>query len=1403
MCLSALCKSVVKIIISRSCLLFTFFYLLFGVQIAFSASGYQFRQVSAINALSQSSVLSIVQDSTGFLWIGTKDGLNRFDGYEFVAYKYDPFDENSLSSNEISALCLQSDNYLWIGTRSGGINRLELSSGTFTRFSQLSYDDLIRDIYSDENGVVWATSSEGLLRFNSDESSKGGYFENLSTRAVYRRHTNEPFIPSRINTALTAIYPLGGGKLLVGADGGLFEYDIALNEFRSLSTEMHQLSVITQIIDDSKGNIWVASYDGLVRITRRFGGDGYDYLTFNMQSPPQRRLPVDWVEALVEDHRGKIWVATRGAGLVLVANNTVRHISGQFLPENSVLRDNIINELFIDRTGVLWVGTESNELIYLDLFAKQFRSVLSRSIADNGLSDNLVTAITGSGDKIWIGTAAAGIDNYRFDGKRLSRMGNIPGVILQDGQSKNEITALLRDRDDILWIGSSTNSLVRYTENEGFQNYVVNGFVFTLMEDLQGNIWFGTWGQGIGYINKRTGVVEQYNNTPERMMGLSSDKIQSVYKDSKGYLWVGTKGGGLNVALIDDVIARRGRFTVFRHQPHNARSLSYNDVYDIREDLDGNIWIATGRGLNKLVIPEGKTRRQALADGSAIFEVNSEREGLPGGLVYTIRTDAKGHLWLGTNNGLGRFSFQDRSWSAFDVNDGLPSGKFSLNSAYRDRRTGYMFFGGVDGVTFFHPDSITSNPFGAKVIITGFRLHNRLVLPNQRVNGRRILEKHIYHTNTLNLAHSDRELSFEFSALHYSSPDKIRYAYRLLGFNDEWQETGSDNRRATYTNLKYGEYVFQVRATNNDGVWTGHLNELKIIVHPPIWLTIWAYLLYFSVFMFLLWVFRRYSLIAVTKKNQLIIESMEHRKDTEIAEAKMRFFTNVSHEIRTPLTLIHAPLQQLLSRKDLPFEVQESAEMMNRNLKRLLNQVNQLLELRKMEKGQYKLKFSEFSATELAQEILLEFDAIIRRKQVEVVFDGTPESVIRADRQLISTVFYNLVSNSLKFSPQSGKLSLSVALLADDGGLNVDCIRFKICDNGPGIPADELNNVFERFYQAQGDAHAHMGGSGLGLSIVKEFTELHGGKVYAYNLSGGGCCFEVLIPVGSLSKLDGNSLVSLPVTTYNIDETPKSDKTQKSTSSRNKPVMMVVEDDVDLAAYLKGAFESDYNVHLFFDGAKAYEAVENLGPDIIVCDVMLPGMNGLDFTSRLKQDAAISHIPIILLTARAEEDNLIEGYKVGANSYVTKPFSINVLKAQINSVLQALAAFRNRFSKKMVLEPAEEAITPVDEKFLAKLMEIVEANMANTSFDVSNLVDEMHMSHSIILKKVKSLTGMSPVEFIRTMRIKKAAQIFRKSRMPISEVAFMVGFSDAKYFSKCFTREMGVKPTDFIREHHA
>ncbi|MGQ1890740.1 hybrid sensor histidine kinase/response regulator transcription factor [Thermophagus sp. OGC60D27] len=1382
---------------------------------ASSYLGNSFRSVPGNEGLSQASVYCMLQDHLGFVWIGTKDGLNRFDGYEFITYKYNQNDTNSLSNNEITCLESEREKFLWIGTRSGGVNRLELATGHITRFNNLTYDDLVQCVVLDSLNHLWAGTSEGLLLFTAGAKGTRDKVINVSKKALYYDSRGNVMDPDRNNIPINTVLELKKGLLLVGCKEGLFFYDIRKGSFFSLSEETKDVSVITSLKQDADGNIWAGSYDGLLKILNWDHTHGYiQVVPFNTTASANKRIPVDWVEDIVIDHENNVWAGTRGAGLVCISNDkVVAHYSDQqnvsfFIP------DNLINSLMIDRTGVLWVGTESKGLAYADLFLNSFKIIYPGKELINALSDNLVTAMDGNDSHLWVGTAGQGIDIFAHQQGNLIRKKNIPRVKINKWESSHEVMSLLVDRHNNLWIGSATNSLSVFNDKGFMQSFEVFGFVFSLFEDQEGRIWYGTWEHGLGYVDLRDGGVERYYGSATESLGLSSDKVLSIMEDSNNLLWIGTKGGGINVCRRENVVKRNGEFVCYKNDPSDLNSLSYNDIYDIYEDSAGNIWVATGSGLNKVIHKENTSLDQAALQGTLLFESYSERDGLAGGLVLFIEEDDHGNLWLGTNKGISKFIPGKKSFINYGVNDGLPSGEFHINASFKDQSTGVMYFGGVNGIAYFHPDSLRFNPISPKVQITGIRVKNQPVFPGDTVNGKVILDKFISYSDHLVLAHKNNEVTFEFSALHFSNPEKHHYAYRLKGFNDSWQETSSANRRATYTNLHEGDYVFEVKATNFVGDWAETVASIPLTVNPPVWRTSMAYFFYFLLLVVLLVAFRKYSLIGVKEKNNLIIESIENKKDREISEAKMKFFTNISHEIRTPLTLIYGPLQEAIKRKDVSSDLYDSLMIMFRNVKRLLKMVDQLLEFRKLDAGHAKLIPVKFNLNELGKEILEAFKTLATQKGIKMTLEAKEDIYMVADEKMISTSIYNLLSNALKFTPQGGKVVLQFENVSAEKIKNDRNVVIRVCDTGPGIPKEWLPHVFDRFRQVGQKGHGHHGGSGIGLSIVKEFVELHNGQVHVFNCEERGCCFEIFLPIHIESEYNDDTSVALnPSGPKMVDSEMlplrKQDNLSdekvgalKMESQNGKTNICLVEDDVELASWLSATLGEKFKVNVFHNGDEALQKIPAVMPDMIICDIMLPGISGIELVHNFKSNIETSHIPVIMLTAKSKEDDMIKGLKTGADSYLTKPFNIDILNAQIDALLASRNAFKNKFSGKLLLEPSDEVITPLDEKFLNRLMEVTEEKMADPDFDVSVLVDEMNMSHSIILKKVKTLTGLSLVEFIRSMRIKKAAQIFRQDKLSVSEVSFMVGFSDPKYFSKCFSKQIGKKPSQYIKDIH-
>lgn len=1386
----------------------------------------RFESVSTAQGLSQSCVYSIVQDKKGFIWMGTRDGLNRYDGYDFLTFKNNPQDTNSLSNNEITCICVNAAGNLWIGTRGGGLNYYDQTLNKFTRYSNLNYENIVRSIYESPDGTVWVGTSEGLLQSNFNKVKGIFHFVNVSKDASFRDVYGEIMPKVKRIVSVISVHPYLNGELLVGSESGVFLFNKETHLFKRLGLGESDYTIITSTLVENDGTIWVATFNGLVKLKpQQF--DNFQIVLFNTRQSPDYRIGSNRIEALESDPSGNIWVATHGGGLVKIdkTQKVTRFVNDRL--DNQSIGDNIINSLFMDNTGVLWIGTESAGCNKLDIYRKKFYQFKNSPNKISSLSDNQIAAIAGTNGKtIWVGTSSKGVDEltYNPDGTyKIDHIGNIPG---ENNNVYSEIISVFQDKEQELWIGTASNSLTRYKEGAGFKTYFTSGYVFAIRQDRAGEIWYGTWGQGLGKVNKRTGNITRFQNVPGNPNSLSSDMVLAVYDDDEGNLWLGTKAGGVNLARLSDLAQGSNVFRSFKHNENKQFSLVHNDVFCITQDSKGNIWLGTGGGLSKVSRKKGTHFFEDASQGDLHFETYLEKDGLPGNIVYGILEDNHRNLWISTNNGLSSFNPGTKQFRNYRVNDGIQANEFLFNAYLKDQK-GNMFFGGINGITVFNPDSIFENPSQLHLVITRLKILNTTVGPDTKINGRRIVDKDITQTNAIKLTYKEKEITLDFSALYYANPQRIRYQYRMLGFNDNWQTTEPNIRSVTYTNLYDGKYVFQVRASNVEGKWTDPPLEMSITVLPPFWRQPWFYLVYAFIIIVLLVFYRRYSLIAVKEKNKLALERWEHKKVLELTEAKTRFFTNVSHEIRTPLTLIADPLDQVLTHGDIDDGSRKNLTLISRNVRRLLNMVDQLLQLRNIDLGSVKMHVSEIKLEPFLKEIKEHFDQISGLRKINLTFKcDLNDPALYFDPDMMGTVYFNLLSNAFKYTPDGGSISMkvysyqgtitprntiSIKRLIYGKSQEPDWVAFEITDTGSGIPRQELKNIFHRFYQLHDSSITQQGGAGIGLSLVKEYVSLHKGVIKVNSTPGVGSTFTVYLRAGRkhfnqrmLSK-EKIQVLNIPMTEIMKDASSEIESFVSVNNSvkDDLPSLLIIEDDHELSGYLYDYFKVNYNVSQVFNGKLGIDMAVNLCPDIIISDVMLPEANGFQLCHKLKTTIETSHIPIILLTAKVTDENVAQGYELGADLYIPKPFNIQILDKQVKMLIQSRSQLRDKFSKQVLLMPSDIAITSPDERFLKRLIEITDAQLTDSEFDVMKLVNSMNMSHTVILRKLKALTGMALVDFIKRQRLKKAALILQKGKISIAEVSYMVGFSDPKYFSKCFIKEFGQTPTEYSKEHQS
>jgi signal transduction histidine kinase/ligand-binding sensor domain-containing protein/DNA-binding response OmpR family regulator len=1384
-----------------------------------------FDRITIMDGLSQSSVYCIYQDKKGFIWLGTRDGLNKFDGYSFKSYKNSSDDPNSISNNEVISISEDENGLLWIGTRGGGLNIFDPLTEKFTCFKEKENDpkglksNVVSAICRDSKGNIWIGTLNGFYKAilkRTDDLKIDIEFWNLSEGV-------NVIIESAL--AVRNIVESRKGNLMIGSENRLYLYNPGTNRFKMIN--IPYVHYFTSFYQQTENILWTGTYEyGLYKVVFEKDEESEikSYTNYSSSQTGIYHLNYNRIDALLHDHFNNLWVATR-CGLIkfdLKNNSKTTYVNNRI--DDKSISDDRINSLYEDCTGVLWIGTESQGVNKFDLYKKKFKLYRSIPGNSNSLNNNFVSAIHGGQRNIvWVGTDGGGLDKIDFTNEYNpiiyhydSKTGG-PGSL-----QSNNIISLYQDHEGTLWVGSTINFIGKLTKGQNaFTYYPLQGYIYAVMEDKEGNIWTGNWNYGLNCFNKKSRTFKNYVHDENNRYSLSFNVILSIFQDKDRNIWVGTKGGGLNKLLDPGSDPKDAKFRIYRNEPDNPSSLSHNDVYCLYQDRSGTFWIGTAGGLNK-VIYIIKNNEPAIT-----FKSYLEKDGLPNGVIYGILEDNSGKLWMSTNNGISKFDPSTGKFVNFDVNDGLQANEFHYNSFSKDSK-GRMYFGGINGLNVFSPDSIKNNPFIPKVVFTGFKVMGNQVEIGRKINGRLLLRNAISETNEIELTYRDKEITFEFAALHYAVPKKNKYKYRLLGFNNKWQEVSAQTRSATYTNLDYGVYEFQVTASNNDDKWNDNPAIMKIVVLPPPWKTIWAYLVYLLIIIGLLLIFRKYSLIGVEEKNRLKIEHIERMKIEELSRLKIQFFTNISHELRTPLTLINNPLEDLMNYKKIDDYSRELLKLIHHNVTRLLQMINQLLDFRKIDAGQLKLKVQEVNVIDLINDIYMSFKQHAMARSINFNFLRRDDEILLwLDREKIATVLYNILSNAFKFSPDKSSIIIDIAIKETpkvllknvfniiDSKTNkiLNFAEIRIIDTGFGIDQKHIDKIFDRFYQATETENIKFGGSGIGLAIAKEYIEMHSGRIEVESTTGKGSCFKVLLPLGKDHFVSEHIIFLSEAEKVNYNQSSKQlieqreaaiddevlieNTEQPGASELKKPLILVIEDNIEMLEYITGKLSLKYNTIQATNGAKGLEiAIEN-NPDLIITDLMMPEMDGIKLCKKIKTDINTSHIPIIILTAKSTEESIIEGLDTGADVYLSKPFSIEVLKVQVKTLLESRQKIKLNFSRQLILQPKDMSFTSTDERFLKKLMEVVEQNIADTNFGIKELTNQMGMSHSVIFRKIKSLTGLNVVEFIRNIRLKKAALILKKNKMPISEVSYMVGFSDPKYFSKCFIKEFGITPSEY------
>lgn len=1340
-----------------------------------------FDHITVAGGLSQSTVLSICKDSRGFMWFGTRDRLNRYDARDIRIYTHSYRDTGSISGNDyVFSVFEDREKNLWVGTVKG-LNRYIPETDSFEHIlhdpsnpASLS-DNNVHSIFQDRSGRIWVGTNNGLNMLPSAHARKFVHYFKPAMGAG-----------GLAGNAVHAIYQDQLGNLWIGTASGLTRMTyqngrFAFKSFIHSDADPGSLGAnsVQALAEDHHHNLWIGTDNGGLDLFNP-QNDTFTHFKHNPANP--NSLSSDDVRKIMPDNQGNLWIGTiRGLNIFNPDTKTFTRYEHNAEDRNS-LSDNSIKEIYQDDLGTIWVGTTYGGVNVYHQNNAPFRVYQSNQYK-NSISGNVVSAIAGgSKNDLWIGTEGSGLNRLNRQSGLFKVYSNIPGN--KNSLPSNFIKAVYFDHEHNLWIGTHQGGLALYRPaSDSFKQFahdaaskfsVSSNSVSCLLEDSQNRFWVGT-SNGLNLLDKHKQQFRNYIADPSKPIRLSDNAIRYIFEDSKRNIWVGTTIG-LNLLRTN-----ADAFVSFPVNERSDKTLHVGYVNCIKEDGSGTIWIGSFHG--------GLSRFDAQTQ---TFETFTKAQGLPSDNILNIQQANDGMLWLSTDNGLAQFDPLNHKTKIFLAEDGLPTNEFNASSSFKDT-AGNLYFGSYNGLVVFNPARIKENRYTAPVMITGLKLFNQPVLVGDRSG---LLKQDISLTKQVTFRYNQNVFSLDFTSLNYTNPGKNRYMYRLIGFEKNWNYTQFPT--ATYTNLPAGDYDFEVKGSNNDGIWNPDIKRLHIVVLPPLWKTWWAYLIYaisfFSLLALVVGFFRRQARLEA----DLHYEQASHEREHQLNQQKLDFFTQVSHEIRTPLTLIQAPLDKLLDEHHLDEPADRQIRLIKKNTSRLVGLVDELLDFRKIEDGKQKLQVAEVDLVAFVRGIFESFVPLSASKNIDYRFDALPDALpVFIDPNQFEKVVYNLLSNAFKFTPDGGRVSVEIIN-------NENTIRLNITDNGPGIPEDVLPKLFAHFYQPKSTTTP---GWGIGLALSKGIVELHGGRIsveshIANGIGPGGSTFTVELLKGPAHfyaeqfRNDQPLITPIVIDEPEIAELPLIDITEQN----GKPLILLVEDNDDVRGFIAEALQAQYQVVQTVDGREGFETAVKIVPDLIISDVAMPVMDGFELSRKIKSDIATSHIPFIMLTAKATHEQMVSGLETGADDYITKPFSLKVLQLKVKNLLAARQAMRARYSQQVTLMPAGREISSPEEKFLERLMQLVELNLDDPEFAVAKLVDQIGMSQTALYRKVKALTGMTITDFIKSVRMKQAAALLAQNKLSIAEVAYTVGFSDRKYFSKEFKKQFGRSPSEFAAQ---
>ena len=1304
---------------------------------------YSFKHYNINNGLSQNSVHFILQDRLGFMWIGTKDGLNRFDGSSFKTFRFSP--EGVLRDNIFYHILEDKNGRIWVST-DGGIYIYDPKTEQFDLFDAIAgfdkaIDGMVSDFVQDKDGDIWISIEEKGV-FHYDYSGGKHHFypvpalpDGMRMISLCAGNNNDIWV-----------FPYGLPMMRINKETGQTTVFQLLDDpgFFGEMGEVHKV-----VMDDHNLLLAATSNKGLVSIN-------IDNHTHQILLDSDATGKAVFARTFERVDNSTLWVGSESGIYILNRNDNsvvnLRHHN--FNPFS--LSDNAIYTIYKDREGGIWTGSYFGGV---DYYSRQYNNFepFYPIPTDNSISGSRVREFCTAPDgNIWIGTEDNGLNLFDPETSRF-----LPLPVKLESLYTN-IHALYAD-GDYLWIGTfskglnryhlKTGELVTYT-NSILPNSLSHNSVFALCKDRKEQLWVGTI-SGLNIFNEAT---NDFSHIDE----LEGIFVQDVYEDSAGMIWVSTYSRG--VYRYDPV---GDAWTLYEHTPADSTGLPYNKITAAFEDSQKRLWIATQGG--------GFCLYNRTDDTFTTFNTTN---GMPNDVVYQIVEDQEHNLWLSTNAGLVRYHPQTGTFKNYTVGNGLKTNQFNYKSSFTTA-DGTLYFGSIEGFVRFNPSLFIEPENEVPIVFTELFVNNNLVSPDDKKS---LLNQSILYTDELTLPYNKNSFSLSYAVLNYSNLNANHIVYMLEGFDKEWIDP-EGKQNILYSNLNPGKYVLKVRLKENAEVGQSeNLKTLTVYIRPPFWLSGLAYFIYSVLLIIAVMMLARFLEMRNLKKQKERMQVFEQQKERELYQSKIEFFTNVAHEIRTPLSLIKAPLDHVIMTEDVSDNVKVNLQIMSKNTDRLLNLTNQLLDFRKTESDAYLLSLEAQNVSELIRDTFSRFTPLARQRALSFGLELPEEDMtVQLDKEAFLKIISNLLNNAIKYGDSYVRLRAYISH-EEEGAL----FHLITENDGEKIPEEFSEAIFKPFFRIEKEPDRMANGTGIGLALSRSLAELHKGRV-DLETQRESIRFHLTLPVGDVrDKVQGLSDERKPGKDVVSSIKPVSDKT-----------LLLIEDDAELLQFEEKFLSPHYHVVVAQNGIQALEILRDTNVNLIVSDIMMPEMDGFEFTKRVKSDIEYSHIPVILLTAKVNVQSKVQGLETGADAYVEKPFSLEVLMAQIANLLQNREQLRETFMKHPFIGANSMALTKSDEEFIRKLHAIVQENLDNAEFVVENMAEQFNMSRASFYRKIKGILDLTPVEYIKVERLKKAAQLLREKNHKVNEICYMVGFNSPSYFTKCFQQQFDVLPKDF------